>query len=173
MRPQKMNLNWPGSREAANTTPRMHHMGLTVSDIDQSARFYERLGFRRLAAEPLALGDEWVGELLGARGAAVRILMLALGEGVLELAQYDRPDGGQRTPLSTWDAGAAHVAVQVSDVWPIYRELVAEGVIFNHEPITIPNGELAGTVCLYGRDPDGNMFELIAVAEAGGATDER
>jgi catechol 2,3-dioxygenase-like lactoylglutathione lyase family enzyme len=95
--------------------------------------------------------------------------MLALGEGVLELVQYDRPDGDQRNPLSTWDAGATHVAVQVSDVWSVYRDLVADGVTFNHEPITVPSGELAGTVCLYGRDPDGNMFELMAVAAAGDA----
>jgi catechol 2,3-dioxygenase-like lactoylglutathione lyase family enzyme len=146
---------------------RVNHLGLTVADMETSAGFYEDLGFSRLTAEPVKMDFDWTGQQVGHEGADLHILMIELEGAIVELVEYDFPEGGKRTPLETWDAGAAHVAVEVDDVLGEYERLRGKGVEFVNPPITIPDGAFEGCRCVYGRDPDGNIFELMSPLPAG------
>lgn len=141
---------------------RMNHMGLTVADMETSAKFYENLGFRRMTPEPVPMNASWAATQVGYEGADLDILMIELDGAIVELVAYRIPDGGKRSPLQTWDAGAAHIAVEVDDVPAEYTRLYGEGIPFVNPPITIPEGDYKGCNCVYGRDPDGNIFELMS-----------
>jgi catechol 2,3-dioxygenase-like lactoylglutathione lyase family enzyme len=144
-----------------------NHMGLTVADIQASARFYGLLGFTPVEPEAVVCDEQWIKTMSGYPDADLRIAWLDLDGITLELLQYESPDGGDSSPLETKDAGSAHVAVGLDDVEAEYARLLAEGVKFRSEPITVPDGIWAGIKAVYATDPDGNTVELIQMpAEA-------
>jgi catechol 2,3-dioxygenase-like lactoylglutathione lyase family enzyme len=144
-----------------------NHVGITVSDIAESARFYARFGFGPEEPTPVPCTDQWIKTMSGFPEAELKIAWLELDGITLELLQYDRPAGGKSTPLATKDAGSAHVAVGLDDVESEYARLTSEGVQFRSAPITVPDGQWAGIKAVYAIDPDGNTVELIQMpAEA-------
>ncbi|HEY2600907.1 MAG TPA: VOC family protein [Thermoleophilaceae bacterium] len=134
----------------------MHHMGLTVSDLDRSVAFYSRFGFE-VTARIEEEGAE-VEEGLGVPDAALRVAILESENSRLELIQYVKPDGGP-APLPNNGTGAAHLCVEVDDVDKAYEELRAAGIDFFSEPIT----HESGIRWVYCRDPDGLTTELLQV----------
>jgi catechol 2,3-dioxygenase-like lactoylglutathione lyase family enzyme len=137
----------------------MHHMGLTVSELDRSVAFYTKLGYQltdRITEEgaEVELGT-------GVPGANLEVAMLeGPNDSRLELIRYLRPaDVPAGMPNNR--IGAAHLCVEVEDVDLAYDELRAEGVEFLSEPIT----HESGIRWVYCRDPDGVTAELLQVLE--------
>jgi catechol 2,3-dioxygenase-like lactoylglutathione lyase family enzyme len=137
-------------------SPGQHHTGLTVSDLDRSISFYERLGFE--VAERFDEEGEEVERGVGVPGAKLRAAMLEGANSRLELIEYVRPLGG-RAPHPNNGIGAAHVCLEVEDVDAAVAELRAEGVEFLSDPIT----HEAGIRWVYAKDPDGITAELLQV----------
>ena len=67
-------------------SPGVHHTGITVSDLDRSVAFYERLGFE--VAERMEEEGEEVERGVGVPGAKLRVAMLEGPNSRLELIQY-------------------------------------------------------------------------------------
>jgi catechol 2,3-dioxygenase-like lactoylglutathione lyase family enzyme len=138
-------------------SPGMHHMGLTVSDLERSIAFYTLLGYEvteRIAEE----GDE-VARGTGVAGATLSVAMLeGPGRSRLELIQYLVPGDGP-PPVPNNGVGAAHVCVEVDDVDDAYEQLGERGVEFFSEPIT----HESGIRWVYAKDPDGVTAELLQV----------
>lgn len=141
--------------------PVFNHVGFTVTDIAQSAKFYSQFGFSPAEPEAVDCKDQWIKTMSDYEDAELKIAWLELDGITLELLQYIRPEGGKRTPLETKDSGSAHVAVGIDDVQAEYERLSAEGVEFRSAPITVPDGPWAGIKAVYATDPDGNTCELI------------
>lgn len=59
--------------------------------------------------------------------------------------------------------GITHFCVEVSDIESEYERLKAAGASFHCPPLDF-SGEAMAT---YGRDPDGNVFELLQMSVAG------
>lgn len=79
----------------------------------------------------------------------------------LEIFRYITPVG--KDPIvnrPACDAGVTHVAFDVVDILAEYERLKKAGVPFHTEPQTV--GLFRST---YGRDPDGNIFELQEVMD--------
>ena len=64
----------------------LHHVGITVKDLDASIRFYHDVLGLRFSNEPSPWFDAAeLGDAVGVPGAALRQVSLALGDTTLEL----------------------------------------------------------------------------------------
>ena len=146
----------------------VHHVGITVRDLDVSIAFYHDLLGLKFAVPP----TPWFEGADLARGlgveppVALRVALFEVGDGAtwFEILQYQSPASRTVRALPQSDIGAAHVAFYVDDIATTYADLVAKGVPFNSEPNTVDDGPLAGWRWAYFRDPDGHTIELVEVA---------
>jgi len=136
----------------------IHHVGIATSDIERSIRFYRDLLGMELVGSVSQIDDKEVYNYIfalpkvKAKGA-----MLRIGDMHVELWEFQRPRGkagDPRQPVN--DARINHIAFEVADVEKEYARLKAAGVSFHHPP-----EDFGGPKAVYGRDPDGNVFELI------------
>ncbi len=149
----------------------VHHVGITVADVERSIAFYARHFGLREAARGTLEGAE-VAAAVGVPGARLTWVMLAGGGATVELLGYDAPGDGRPYGLRNHDVGAAHVCFLVDDVAAACDRLRAEGVPVLAPPTTPPaEGPGAGVSFAYARDPDGITVELLqrgAAAADGG-----
>jgi catechol 2,3-dioxygenase-like lactoylglutathione lyase family enzyme len=139
-------------------------IGITVSDLDRSVKFYtEVLGFKKISEEEV-YGLEYE-QLQGLFGIRMRIAKLQLGDEFVELTDY-LTSGGRSIPedFKSNDLSFQHIAIVVSDMEKAYAQLRK----FNIEhvstgpqtlPVSIP--EAAGIKAFYFNDPDKHKLELI------------
>jgi catechol 2,3-dioxygenase-like lactoylglutathione lyase family enzyme len=145
------------------TVTRIDHVGITVSDVDRALGFYrDLLGLRVIADETVTESE--VAELLGLDSVRLRIADLDSGDGrIVELMQYLEPTG-RRIAYESFDSATAHVAFTVDDLAAVSERLTGAGAtIVSRRPTTInePGGAFDGAICLYVRDPDGVILELV------------
>jgi len=143
----------------------MHHVGITVSDLERGIDFYHGVLGLGFAAEPSPVFDDpTLGPAVGVPGAALRQVSLALGDGILELLEYTRPASPIDAPLPQNALGAQHVAFLVDDIHAVKAELESKGVRFYSEVNAVDEGVLAGWRWVYFSDPEGNALELVELA---------
>ncbi len=125
----------------------IHHVALTVTDLDRALDFYTNvLGFR--------LG-RW---LRGPDGPTRIVFVDTPGGGRVELFHYT--DGGTAAPPRTDNRtlGWNHLAFGVPDIDAAVAHLKAKGVRFTVEPGPKTPG---GIRVAFFPDPDGNTLELF------------
>jgi catechol 2,3-dioxygenase-like lactoylglutathione lyase family enzyme len=142
----------------------MNHVGLTVSDIKRSARFYAKFGFE--PEDPPVVDtaehqDQWIRTLTAFPDAHLLLALMEFDGVRLELIQYVAPTGKAEVAIETPDAGSAHLAFSVDDIDAAYERLRREGVVFRSSPVYIPEGPFGGVRSVYFEDPDGNTVEML------------
>jgi catechol 2,3-dioxygenase-like lactoylglutathione lyase family enzyme len=143
----------------------LHHVGITVKDLDASIRFYHDLLGLEFSNEPSPWFEgEELGIAVGAPGAALRQVSLLLGDTTLELLEYKSPPSETRAPLQSNNIGASHVAFLVDDIRETKAELESKGITFFSDVNVVDDGVLAGWRWVYFADPDGYPLELVEVA---------
>ena len=143
----------------------MHHVGITVKDLDASIRFYHDVLGLEFSNEPSPwFEDPELGPAVGCPGAALRQVSLVLGDTTLELLEYKNPPSETAAPLISNNLGASHVAFQVDDIEGKKAELEAKGITFFSPVNVVDEGVLAGWRWVYFSDPDGYPLELVQVA---------
>jgi catechol 2,3-dioxygenase-like lactoylglutathione lyase family enzyme len=143
----------------------LHHVGITVSDLERGIDFYHgTLGLGFVNEPSPVFDDPALGAAVGVPGAALRQVSLALGGVILELLEYIRPESPVDAPLPQNALGAQHVAFLVDDICAKKAELEAKGVTFFSDVNVVDEGVLAGWRWVYFSDPDGNALELIEIA---------
>jgi len=127
----------------------IHHLGLTVRDVEVSAAWYvANLGFRR------------VGEFESPDGARRKVFLRHDGlQTRLGLTQHR---GGGREPFDEMRVGLDHLAFVVADRAELdaWSERLAAGAVV-HSPVT-PANSIPGAAVLVFRDPDNIQLELFA-----------
>lgn len=138
------------------------HVGMSVASLDRALAFYrDMLGMRVVAEGAL---DERHDAITNLTGVKCKGVLLRIGSLQLELFEFANPlprPGDHDRPVC--DHGITHFAIQVTDIEREYKRLTAAGVAFHCPPQKLPSGNKA----TYGRDPDGNVFELLE--RSGGA----
>jgi len=138
-----------------------HHVGITVSSLERSLRFYrDLLGFEEVMSwNPRA---PYIETLVGYPGVDLHAAVLKLPNSPsrLELLEYRGISAAQIDPRNG-NAGTAHIAFFVEDLDTLYRTLTAAGVDSVSEPITPTIGPNRGGRAVYMIDPDGIRVELI------------
>ncbi|MDX6630651.1 MAG: glyoxylase family protein [Gaiellales bacterium] len=143
----------------------LHHIGITVKDLDASIRFYHDVLGLQFSSEPSPWFDgEGLGTAVGVPGAALRQVSLLLGDTMLELLEYKTPPSETAGPLGSNSLGASHVAFLVDDIEAKKAELGSKGIEFYSEVNVVDEGVLAGWRWVYFEDPDGYPLELVEVA---------
>jgi len=143
----------------------LHHVGITVKDLDASIRFYHDVLGLQFSNEP----SPWferpeLGPAVGVPGAALRQVSLLVGDTTLELLEYKKPPSETSAPLRSNNFGASHVAFLVEDIEAKKAELETRGVTFFSPVNVVDEGVLAGWRWVYFADPDGYPLELVEVA---------
>jgi catechol 2,3-dioxygenase-like lactoylglutathione lyase family enzyme len=145
----------------------IHHVGLTVADLDRSLAFYrDVLGFELLMRQEKVGG--YFGAIVGYPDCHVEAAHLQHASSglILELTQYRQPELAAIIPEPA-RVGNAHLCLLVGDLEAAYDELVRHDVDLISPPVTIDTGVNAGSRGLYFRDPDGitlELFELLGTA---------
>jgi glyoxylase I family protein len=140
----------------------LHHVGLTVSDLDASVAFYQALLDCRLLERSHGSGPE-LETLTGIAGVQVQTADLAIpGGGIIELVQYLAPAGNQLAQ-ERYQPGHTHVAFVVERIEAAHERLTALGFPPAAPPVTIaePGSAWDGTRVMYALDPDGRTIECL------------
>ena len=140
----------------------IHHTAISTGDIERSLRFYrDLLGFTEVFSSTWGIGTETTDNIVGLKDSSARVVMLRAGNACVELFQYATPEpkpGDANRPVC--DHGITHLCLQVADIDAEYTRLKAAGMRFHCAPQN--TGGLRAT---YGRDPDGNVVELLEVKD--------
>jgi len=138
------------------------HVGICVSDLDRSIRFYcQGLGFELV--ESHTVGTEF-GKLMEVEGNIVLQSRFVTRDGVrIELLRFDEPGyqgPAARRPMN--QLGLTHLSVRVQDVDAVaasIREL--GGIVFEHTRTKFSNPDGSTMDFVYCTDPDGVRIELM------------
>ena len=139
-------------------------VGITVSDMDRSLKFYsEVLGFKKIS-DTEVYGEEYE-QLQNLFGLRMRIVRMELGDEFIELTDY-LTSGGRSIPedAKSNDLVFQHIAIVVSDMDKAYQQLRKYNVVHvSTAPQTLPKSIPAaeGIKAFYFHDPDNHNLELI------------
>lgn len=138
----------------------VHHIGLTVSDIDRAIAFYEKV-FGGSAAMSFHLPLERVQSLLRTSRPDVRgkVAWVLLPGAALELFWFAPGKPGE--PLVWNRPGCTHFAMAVTNIQEWHARMIGHGVVCLGAPRQ--HGE---AWFFYITDPDGNHIELIETPPA-------
>jgi catechol 2,3-dioxygenase-like lactoylglutathione lyase family enzyme len=145
------------------------HVGVTVPDIEEAARFFaEALGaeplYEMAPSQPptednLRLEQAQLGTRPGTRWR--RALMMRLGDGpCIEVFDHEDPD--PRPAVTPTDLGVQHFAIYVDDIDTVKDRMGAAGATALEGPSSL-NGPKAGegNKSLYVQAPWGGVIELV------------
>ena len=142
----------------------LHHQGLTVSDVERTASFYEDV-FGAERVWELELSGPDVAKSARVPGADIKIVFISFQNAGLELFQYRKPDG-RPYELSNNDVGATHVCIEVDDIDAAYERLCDLDITCFAPPKLIEGGPVDGVKFFFFADPDGLAVELYETPTA-------
>ncbi|MEM7359929.1 MAG: VOC family protein [Pseudomonadota bacterium] len=122
---------------------RINHVGLRVSDLAVTRRFYEQLGFEFLVGP---VGPEPVAIMEHPSGVNINFILNASEEEKLNVLM-DVPKK---------HTGYTHIALEVSDLDATQTFLEGNGMVITEGPIVTPDG----AAFIFIRDPDDNVLEF-------------
>ena len=132
-----------------------NHIGLTVTDLDESIAFYcDVVGMEIERRYPVA-DDDWFRTLTENDDAVVEAVMLRLGSLRLQLVRYHA--GGEPGGTGHAALGGLHLCFEVDDVDTAHGSLTASGQ-YHVGPIV--RREPYGGRSFYVHDPDGVPVEF-------------
>lgn len=143
---------------------RVDAVGITVSDMDRSVKFYrEVLQFQKISDVEL-VGERWE-KLFGIFGLRIRVVRMQLGDEIIELTDY-LTARGRSIPedARSNDLSFQHIAIVVSDMDSAYKILRTHNIVHvSTGPQTLPASipAAAGIKAFYFHDPDKHNLEII------------
>jgi len=134
----------------------VHHPALAVSDVQQALDFYcGVLGFEQVMAADIPSGIAPMNEAFGVDDAGCKVRMIKKGNSCIELFEFNAEEAGDpKRPVNR--IGITHFALASDDIEKDYEHLASHGVVFN---TPLFGGSAARFA--YGRDPFGNVIELL------------
>ena len=151
----------------ASAVESVHHIGMTVADIDVALFFWERfLGVP--ARWKTVLDRPYLSRVVGYRDVSIKAAFLDLPGGVLvELLDYHQVAGRSPNPEATANPGNLHLCLKVADAAATWKHAVACGArpLSPDGPVDIDGGPNLGARAAYLRIHDGITIELFQVPD--------
>lgn len=141
----------------------LHHGAISTQDLERLVEFYvEHFGCVVAYRGGWKQGSVDSDRIMGLVDSAATIAVLRLPSfGFLELFQFDSPrPAGPKVDRPVCDYGITHLCFRVADIEETYERMRERGVHFHTPPVVRADGAHIAT---YGRDPDGNVFELLEI----------
>ncbi len=140
----------------------IHHTAVSTPDMERALAFYrDLLGLVVVSDFTWPSGFSTADAITGLEDSSARVVMLRAGNAMIELFEFASPEPRPaEAGRPVCDHGITHICLDVVDVESEYRRLKDAGVVFHCEP-----QNLGMTIATYGRDPDGNVFELLEVVD--------
>ncbi len=139
---------------------RFHHLAISTGNLDRAVTFYRDLfGFEVATEFSWPAGSELSDRIMNLPGSVGRAAMLRQGNMMIEIFEFSAPrpqPGNPQRPVC--DHGLTHLCFDVRDIQAAYGRLTSAGMTFHCPPQQIGPTEWA----TYGRDPDGNVIELLS-----------
>ena len=121
---------------------RINHVGLRVKNLSSAREFYEKLGFIFLAGP---VGPEPVAIVEHPCGVNINFILNASQDSFSTNILMDE---------STKHAGFTHIALEITDIEAVKRQLDSHGIIITEQV------EFERAKFFFVRDPDGNVIEF-------------
>jgi catechol 2,3-dioxygenase-like lactoylglutathione lyase family enzyme len=140
----------------------VNHIGLSVVNLDRAIVFYRDIIGMELVVRTSFSGEKYE-TILALQQVRGEVALMQRGDLRIELFEFSNPQakrGDRHRPVC--DHGITHFCLQVTDLQQEYERMRAAGVAFHCPPQTFGRGARA----TYGRDMDGNVFELLETADA-------
>ena len=137
---------------------RIDHVNIVVSDLGESTRFFELLGFEVVKADDLE--GQWITDIVGLPDVKARYAALRLPDDpmVLELIQYFSPEGSCDPLIGNANQiGFRHMAFQVDNIDAMVERLQSKDVEFLSDVQTY---SATGKRLVYFKGPDGVLLEF-------------
>ena len=136
----------------------IHHTAISTPDLKRLKQFYcDLFGFEEIFGFEWRQGSEISDRIVGLKDSSAEFVFLRNANTHLELFEYRSPTPRPRDPAwRVCDHGLTHICFEVSDIHSEYSRLKNMGMRFQAAPCAA-----AGLMAVYGRDPDGNIVELI------------
>lgn len=155
------------------TFSEVHHVALTVKDMDQSLAFYtEALGFRKTLDMQLS-GSSFEKLFRLQQGVTARSVVLQQGKsrvGEIELMVFDGPGLEKPSgPKRPGDPGLLMLSFEVKDesLYQVVQRLEARNIPFFCKPVELDLPGYGPIKSLMVEDPDGVLVELIELPARG------
>ncbi len=141
----------------------VHHVAISTPSLEPMLGFYrDLLGFEDLGQVEWPVGTRQIDAVMGLEDSSARQVMLKLGNLCLEMFEFRSPQPSPMDPQRpVCNHGHTHLCLDVTDIQSVYERLLAAGTRFHAPPQDF--GNVRAT---YGRDPDGNVFEIQELLDA-------
>ena len=153
--------------EAASATG-LHHVGMSVADLDTALAFWE--AFLGVPARWRTLLDRpYLGRHVGYPGVTIKAAFIDLpGGNTLELLDY-QVDDRKQVPDQTANPGNVHLCLQVDDAATAWQKAIDAGAtpVVPDGPVDIDGGPNKGARAAYLRIHDGITLEFYQPAKPG------
>lgn len=139
----------------------IHHVGISVRNLERSITFYIELLGMEVAAPTFPLNGSDLEQIMALPALQGRMCVLRKGSLLIELFEFAHPKPLMKDadyPVS--NHGISHFGIEVEDIEATYQRLSAAGVRFHSAVLSFQRGVKA----TYGRDPDGNVFEIVEMS---------
>ena len=140
---------------------KVRHVGITVTDLDRSLKFYrDVLGFT--ITREMNESGKHIDNFSDLKGVIVRTVKMKSDDGsMIELLKYDshKCPNHHNKHQKICEIGCSHFAMTVDDLEEVcqdVKDFVDASLIC--EPEHSPDGKVKLTFC---RDPDGTLIELV------------
>ncbi len=136
---------------------RVNHTGISVADMERSLTFYRDLLELEVIFDSDVRPNDRLSKVVGMDEARGRVVWLRAGDTMIELWQWDHPDG---RPLPDdyrpSDKGVTHYALETDDVDALCDRVVAAGYHANTSP-----QDLGLHKTTYIKGPDDEIIEIL------------
>jgi catechol 2,3-dioxygenase-like lactoylglutathione lyase family enzyme len=152
---------------------KFHHAGLVVPDLEKASKFYQTLlgvtevnrfqwGQNSQNPQEGQVSPEVVASVINLEDSAAKAVMLSGENYNIELFEYSAPaQRGDSAADRPCDPGIAHIAFEFEDIHKACEALKKAGGTLHGDPVM-----LGDTLVIYGRDPFGNIVELMQPTSA-------
>ncbi len=147
------------------------HIGIIVSDLERSARFYSAL-FDTVPIQKVqwrGKDAEYVASMVGPKGLELDAVFFQIPHTntIIELIRYYKLPNQPKVAYPTYGIGGLHLAFFVEDLDQAMERLKKIGATIL-TPVDIPYGAYEGGRGVYFRGPDDELLQLMAVTQRPG-----
>jgi glyoxylase I family protein len=134
----------------------LHHAAITVANLEDALAFYcDIIGFEIVMEAELPPGIDMMNEAMDLADASFKVRMIKKGNSCIELFEFNTSQTGKlKRPVNR--QGITHIALTSDNISADYERLASNGVTFNSTIVGVSPSRF-----VYGRDPFGNVIELL------------